>query len=444
MDDRLARALGRAWADGATWDLLTRLTELPSRLTGHPGDRAAADAVIEALADAGVDAERRPFDVQRWDRGDTRIAVEVPDRDVTRSFEAVALPYCPPAEVEGTLVDVGYGRPADIERADVAGNVVTATTATPPGFDRPLHRLEKVGHAAAGGAAAFVFRNHVPGQLPPTGALAFGHEGALPGVGVSSETGAWLEEYAGEATATLSVDAGTESGTAHNVVGTLGPDTGEEVLLVAHPDAHDVAEGALDNGCGVATLVGAVRILASVEGQLDRRVRVATVSGEELGLLGSEALAASLDLDDVAAVCNVDGAGRDPHLQALTHGSPATREAALRAADRANREVGVQERPHPYSDHWPFLRAGVPALQFHSASEDAEGPWERGWTHTRADTRDKATPRTIRDHAMLVALAVLELCAADLPRVDERRLQERLEPAREGMEAAGTWPERWD
>jgi len=449
VEDATARALGRAWLDETPWTLLTRLTELDGRLGGHPGERRAATLVADTLQRAGVrDVTEQSFEMNRWDRHGAELAVTVPDRGVERSFEAVALPYSPAVETDAPLVDVGHATPAELDRADVAGAVVVADTATPAGFDRPYHRDEKAARAAAAGAEGFVFVNHVPGQLPPTGSLGFGAEAPLPGLGVSKETGAWLREYAEEGgRARVRVDAETEPGTSHNVVGTLGPDDPDgdgEVVVLAHFDAHDVGEGALDNGCGVATLTGIVAILADLP--LQRRVRVAAVGSEELGLLGSRALADRLVPADVHAVVNVDGAGRYRDLNALTHGSDALAELVERVVGEVGHPVDTETRPHPYSDHWPFLQAGVPALQLHSDDPNADGPWDRGWTHTRADTRDKTDRRNLRTHAMLGALLVRAVAATDLPRVETAGLRERLEAtgAAEGMRVSGIWPDEWD
>ncbi|NHN46950.1 M28 family peptidase [Halostella sp. JP-L12] len=436
----LDRALGRAWRDDAPWRTLSRLAELPDRLGGHEGERRAADIVAEALADAGVrDVTRQSFSMTRWTRGAASFSVTAP---VERAFEAVALPYSPGGEVTADIVDAGYGTPEEIDAADVDGNVVVASTDTPPDR-RFLHRMEKYGHAVDAGAAAFVFANHVEGQLPPTGALRFDAAGEIPGVGVSKEDGAWLREYAERgATVSVGVDAGTDPGESRNVHGVLGPDgADEEVVALAHYDAHDVGEGALDNACGVAVLVGAARVLAELD--LDCRVRVAGVGCEELGLLGSEALADVLDLDAVRAVVNVDGAGRFRDLRAFTHASDAMNDLVDRVADETGHPVVEKPDPHPFSDHWPFLRDGVPALQLHSES----GERGRGWTHTRADTRDKVDRRNLRSHAMLAALLIRELVAADdaPPRVDPATLREafRERAYESGMRAAGVWPDEW-
>jgi Zn-dependent M28 family amino/carboxypeptidase len=474
--DPLARALaGRAFADPFPWQFLTRLAELPGRLGGSPGERRAADLAREALPG---DPRVEPFGVERWERGTTDLTatVERPDGPVERSFEAVALPYSPAGTVAAPLVDVGHGTPDEFDAADCEGRVAVARTDS-PADSRFVHRMESYGHAIEAGAAAFVFANHVPGQLPPTGALRFGGEPSearrsssdgsdggdapIPGVGVSRETGAWLTDYAADdATVRLDVDTTTTAGESRNVVTRLGPATDERVLLVAHLDAHDTGEGALDNGAGLTVATTAARLLAAVVGDpdapdpLDRGVTVAAVGCEETGLLGSEALAASLrdeldgGLDAVHAVLNVDGAGRARDLRAFTHGADAVARAAREVTDAVGQPLAVESTPHPYSDHWPFLRAGVPALQLHSEPPDDDGSWgPRGLpvAHTRADTLDKVDLRNVREHAGLCALLVDALSRSDLPRVDAGTLADRLREAdaEAGMRAAGIWPDGW-
>jgi Zn-dependent M28 family amino/carboxypeptidase len=481
MRDRSVDALvGRAWRDTFSWEFLTALTEIGDRLGGGPGERRAADLLIEAFEHANADPAIEPFSMQRWQRGKTSLTVRVPAADgedqgaadatgkhndsagstgsggssenpftreesIERSFEVSALPYSPAGDVRGRLVDVGNGTPAEIDAADLEGAIAVTGMTTPSG-QRYVHRMEKFGHAVESGAVGVLFANHVPGQLPPTGSLTFDLEADAPGVGVSAETGAWLREYAGQGgEATLAVEARTEAGTSRNVVGTLGPDTEEEIVVLAHYDAHDVAEGALDNGCGVAVLVTAARLLAGFD--LDRTIRVVATSCEELGLIGAEALADSLALDRVKAVVNIDGAGRFRNLQAITHGSEDLGELVTGVLDDAGHPLALETSPHPYSDHWPFLRAGVPTVQFHSERPGSSGQWERGWTHTRADTREKADPRDLREHAILIALFLGELASegVTIDRVPpvETRARLREAGAEPGMRAAGVWPEKW-
>ena len=466
----LAPAFGATWTDAEPWRFLTDLTAIGSRMAGSEGERRAAGLVADAFERAGLaDVYTEAFDLPAWERGSASLDVTVSGRDgepATRSFEALALPYSPAGSVAGELVDVGYGTPAEIDERDVAGRIAVASTTTPEG-GRFVHRMEKFGYAVDAGAVGFVFVNHLDGQLPPTGSLTFGEEAEAVAVGVSKETGAWLREYAvgggsGTASSTtgtvgvtgdgvdagdvaqaeLSVEASTTPGESRNVVGRAGPDTDERVLLLAHYDAHDIAEGALDNGCGIATVATAAGILADAD--LPVGVDVVAVGAEEVGLLGAEHLADRLDLDRVKGVVNVDGAGRFRDLVALAHASTATASVAEAVSAATRQPIEVDAQPHPFSDQWPFVRRGVPALQLHSDSGDRG----RGWGHTHADTRDKVDDRNVREHAMLIALLVAEFAAPerDLPRLDSDELAAAFREAdfETGMRAAGLWPSDWD
>ena len=452
----LEPALGATWTDDEPWRFLTDLTAIGSRMAGSEGERRAAGLVADAFERAGLaDVHTEPFDLPAWERGSASLDVTVSGRDgepTTRSFEALALPYSPGGSVSGELVDVGYGTPSEIDERDVEGRIAVASTTTPEG-GRFVHRMEKFGYAIEAGAVGFVFVNHLDGQLPPTGSLTFGEEAEAVAVGVSKETGAWLREYAvgggsagpdpePVARAELSVEASTTPGESRNVIGRAGPDTDERVLLLAHYDAHDIAEGALDNGCGIATVATAAEVLADAD--LPIGVDVVAVGAEEVGLLGAEHLADRLDLDRVKGVVNVDGAGRFRDLVALAHASTAAASVAEAVSTATRQPIEVDAQPHPFSDQWPFVRRGVPALQLHSDSGDRG----RGWGHTHADTRDKVDDRNVREHAMLVALLVAEFAAPerDLPRLDRDELAAAFREAdfETGMRAADLWPADWD
>ena len=455
--DALAPALGRTWTDGEPWRFLTDLTAIGSRMAGSDGERRAAGVVAEAFERAGLaDVDTEPFELDAWERESAALRVRIPNRDVAdgetvREFESIALPYSPAGAVAGELVDVGYGTPAEIDERGVEGRIAVASTTTPPG-GRFVHRMEKFGYAIDAGAVGFVFVNHLDGQLPPTGSLTFGGEADAVAVGVSKETGAWLREYAvGEGgsgvtdgdsvEAEVAVEATTEPGESRNVVGRAGPDTEERLLLLAHYDGHDIAEGALDNGCGIATAATAARILT--EADLPIGVDVVAVGAEEVGLLGAEHLAETVDLDRVRGVINVDGAGRHRDLVALAHASDAAASIAESVSAATRQPIAVDAEPHPFSDQWPFVRRGVPALQLHSDSGDRG----RGWGHTHADTRDKVDDRNVREHAMLTALLVCEFAAPerDAPRLDRDDLAAAFRDAdfETGMRAADLWPDDW-
>ncbi|HSD72343.1 MAG TPA: M20/M25/M40 family metallo-hydrolase [Thermoanaerobaculia bacterium] len=64
---------------------------------------------------------------------------------------------------------------------------------------------------------------------------------------------------------------------------------GEVVMLGGHMDSWHAGTGATDNAAGVAVAMEAVRILEALGARPRRTIRIALWSGEEQGLLGSEA-----------------------------------------------------------------------------------------------------------------------------------------------------------
>jgi Zn-dependent M28 family amino/carboxypeptidase len=429
--------IGDTFTSDVGWDHLETLVDIGNRMAGSDGERTAAEATRDALEAAGARNTRlEPFPIQGWERGQSRI--ETPDRPQS----CIALPRSPAGEVGGELVDLGYGLPADFETADLEDAVVMARSDVPDHHDRYVHRREKYCYAVANGAAGFVYRNHVPGGLPPTGSVGTEDDpiGPVPAVGVSREVGARLARRFDGDPVTLAVDAETGDATSQNVHAELGPDTGEELLVTSHVDAHDISEGAMDNGAGTAMVVELASALAAREADLDTRVHFVTYGAEEVGLVGSNHHADRVDTDAVRAVVNCDGVCRGRTLKLVTNTFDTLGEAADAVADRFDHPVTVDPTCGPHSDHWPFVARGVPGT--HVTSEtDGEG---RGWGHTHADTLDKLEARDLRESAILLTEYVVEVAGADFQgdHVDPAEIGAALEAEgqAEGMKVAGDWP----
>ncbi|ESS04945.1 MAG: putative aminopeptidase, Iap family, partial [uncultured archaeon A07HR67] len=230
--------IGDTFTSDAGWTHLERLVDIGNRMAGSDGERRAAEATRDALAEVGArDARLESFAVQGWTRGSATVRADDTAQD------AIALPRSPSGDASGELVDLGYGLPEDFEQADLEGAVVMVASNVPEYYDRFIHRREKYYYAVEAGAAAFVFRNHVEGCLPPTGSLGTEASpiGEIPGVGVSKEVGSRLGRRWDGEPVTVSVDAEVHDATSHNVHADLGPDTEEAVLLTSHVDAHDIA-----------------------------------------------------------------------------------------------------------------------------------------------------------------------------------------------------------
>jgi Zn-dependent M28 family amino/carboxypeptidase len=427
--------IGDTFTSDVGWTHLETLVDIGDRMAGSEGERAAAEATRDALAEYTDDAWLDEFEVQGWTRGTSSVEAD----DTT--FESIALPRSPPDEVTAEFVDLGYGLPSDFEDADVEGKVVMCASNVPSWYDRFVHRREKYYYAVEGGAAAFVFRNHVEGCLAPTGSVGTEERpiGDVPAVGVSKEVGSRLSRVADGEQVAVGVDCAVHAATSQNVHATLGPDTDERVFVTSHVDAHDIAEGAMDNGAGTAMVVELARALAAREADLETRVEFVAFGAEEVGLVGSAELAATVDPETVKVVVNNDGVVRGRDLAAHSHGFPELRAAVERVTDRLDHPFTVDPNHGPHSDHWPFVEHGIPGYHVFAETGD-EG---RGWGHTRADTLDKLEKRNLRESAIVLTELVVDLArqSVEIDHRDTDAIARELEEQdlAAGMKVTGDW-----
>jgi Zn-dependent M28 family amino/carboxypeptidase len=429
--------IGETFTSDVGWNHLEALVDIGDRMAGSEGEREAAERTRDALERVGArDARLSEFDIQGWTRGDSEV------RAGDTSQESIALPRSPDGTAAGELVDLGYGLPEDFEQTDIEGKVVMAASNVPDYYDRFIHRREKYYYAVQGGASAFVFRNHVEGCLPPTGSVGTSEDpiGDIPAVGVSKEAGARLSRRWEGQEVEVAVDADVHDATSQNVHAELGPDTDEEVLVTSHIDAHDIAEGAMDNGAGTAMVVEMAKALAAREDELDTKVHFVAYGAEEVGLVGSGYDAENRDFDSIEAIVNNDGVVRGRTLTFTTHGFDALESAAEEVADDLGHPVKTIPEQGPHSDHWPYVKWGVPGYHVMSETGD-EG---RGWGHTYADTLDKLEVRDLREQAIVLTELTVRLAGDEFEatRKDPEEIARALEAddLAEGMKIIGDWP----
>jgi Zn-dependent M28 family amino/carboxypeptidase len=448
------RVVGDARTSDFGWDLLTDLTDIGNRMAGSVGERRGAERVVAAFEDAGLrNAGLDEFEIPGWWRGDAAIEVAgAVERRHERSDEVIALPGTPAGEASAPLVDVGDGTDEEFEAASDAldGAVAMASSRTPESRDRWIHRMEKYVTAAEHGAVGFVFRNHIEGALPPTGEVGYHNRpGPIPAVGVSKEVGDRLARLAaGDAdppTLSIEVDCRNEPTTSVNAVADVGPDTDEAVFLTAHVDAHDISDGANDNGAGSALVAEVGRLLGTVEDDLDTRVRLVTFGAEEIGLWGAYHAAETTPRDEVACVVNLDGACNSRDLRVGTNGFDGMGAVFEAVADAFDAPLETGETISPHGVQWAFVQEGIPAVMASTSSEQSG----RGWGHTHADTLDKLDPRDLREVATLVAAATYRFAtdgvgAAAGPDVSHRSRSAIRESIADGyveeLKTGGRWP----
>ncbi|CDK41120.1 peptidase M28 [Halorubrum sp. AJ67] len=354
------------------------------------------------------------------------------------------------------LVDVGDGTDEEFAAAGDAleGAVAMASSLTPESHDRWIHRMEKYVAAAERGAVGFVFRNHIEGALPPTGEIGYHNRpGPIPAVGVSKEVGDRLSRLAVGAgkgggvgsegddgpTVSLDVDCRNEPTTSVNAVAEVGPDTDEAVYLTAHVDAHDVSDGANDNGAGSALVVEVGRLLASVEDDLDTRVRLVTFGSEEIGLWGAYHAAETTPREEIACVVNLDGACSSRNLRVGTNRFDGMRSVFEAVVDAFDAPLATGETISPHGDQWAFVQEGIPAVMV-STTSDQSG---RGWGHTHADTLDKLDSRDLGEVATLVAASVYRFATGEVEAAHRSResIRDAIDEGYvEELKTGGRWP----
>jgi hypothetical protein len=200
----------------------------------------------------------------------------------------------------------------------------------------------------------------------------------------------------------ISIDAQIirEQQTGHNVVGILPattPTTGVSkpwIAIGAHYDhlgrggagnsladkdqANQIHHGADDNASGTAAVLEIAEALSTQPRR--RNLLVAFWSGEELGLLGSNAFVNTPPVpnDHVAAYLNFDMVGRvnDNRLTVQATGSSATWPKVLEQANvAAGFDLTLQDDPYQPTDVTSFNSVGVPSLAFFTgAHQDYHKP----------------------------------------------------------------------
>lgn len=183
-----------------------------------------------------------------------------------------------------------------------------------------------------------------------------------------------------------------------NVVGVLeGARRPEErVIYTSHwdhlgvgvPDANGdrIYNGARDNASGVALLVELGRAFARGK-RPDRSVVFLAVTAEEKGLLGSiyYVEAPLYPLETTVGVLNMDSVGVGwPARDFSTSGNAALtlQDNLIAVGARAGRRYSPDASPEAglffRSDHFPFAKAGVPAISFTGGQDLIEGGRDAG------------------------------------------------------------------
>ncbi|MDO8411698.1 MAG: M28 family peptidase [Phenylobacterium sp.] len=170
-------------------------------------------------------------------------------------------------------------------------------------------------------------------------------------------------------------------------------------LGVGAPDAagDTIYNGAVDNAAGIGAVMEIARAFAAGPTP-ERSVGFLLVTAEEKGLLGSEYYAANplYPLETTVAVLNLDApspAGPARDFSAAGDAASDLQDLLIAKGEAQGRTFKPDPRPEAgsffRSDHFPFVRAGVPSISFRSGQDLVEGglaagqAWSRDYTSAK-------------------------------------------------------------
>jgi hypothetical protein len=226
-----------------------------------------------------------------------------------------------------------------------------------------------------------------------------------------------------------------EGATAYNVVAEIpGTDKAQEIVMLGgHVDSWHSATGATDNAIGCATMMEAIRILQAIGVKPRRTIRLALWSGEEQGLLGSQAYVKEHfgmvenpkpAHANFAGYFNIDsGTGRARGMSVF---GPPEAAGILREATKPFEDNGffgvnaTQSRRRGGTDSTSFNEAGLPGI---GIQQDPIEYNSHTW-HTNLDTYERIIEDDAQRSAMVIAAAVYHLAMRDqmLPRLPKDKM----------------------
>jgi carboxypeptidase Q len=441
-DPQVSATLGRIRDNGLRDDwAYRRLADLCDkigpRLSGSRQAEAAVEQIVAALRTAALTVTLQPVKVPHWVRGEEQAdLIEYPGRPagVVQHLHLTTLGGSVATPANGISAQVLVVHSFDelsAREADARGKIVV--------FDVPFneilaqngrsgtayrqgvnYRTHGASAAARAGATAALVRT-VGGadyRLPHTGVMEYDPKlPKIPTAALSAEDAMWITRLAAEGPVTLHLKLLPQTlpeVESHNVIADWpGRERPDEVVIVSgHLDSWDPAQGAIDDGAGVASAMGAVHLLQTLGLHARRTIRFVGWMSEENGSAGGQAYfnlnSAALERQ-IAAIESDNGAGRPLGVSAHVPAEALVQFKPLMAALSPMGATMLDRREEAGGSDIEYLDAGgVPTL---APIVDTRTYFD--YHHSAADTLDKIDPDNIRRQVALMAM--MAYFVADMP-----------------------------
>jgi len=301
----------RALADATAYSLVESLTtEVGPRAAGSPGDKAAVAWGLREMERLGfVNVRAAEAIVPHWERGEAEFAVLAP------------FPQTMPTLALGGSIGTGE---EGIDADAVMVKDLAALTALPAGAVKDkivffTNRMERTRDGSGYGKAVTV-RASGPAEAAALGAVGvvirsistsdarFPHTGTtrytinaprIPALAISNpDADALVRQFESGKPVRLRIKSTSRDlpqVRSANVIGEIpGTDRASEIVILgAHLDSWDAGVGALDDGAGVAIMMGVAKLIKELDARPRRTIRVVLFANEEFGTSGSLAYLAA-------------------------------------------------------------------------------------------------------------------------------------------------------
>jgi hypothetical protein len=441
--------------------LVDDLRELCDGIGGRPtGSKACARAVDWAAARfraAGVDSTwTETYTIpSSWvggfDHADCLAPSEFPIR-------LASAPFTPPTPgrqpLEAPLVNAGDGSPESFARLGKKARGAIALVLSPEmkseGDLFAEYGRDGTMFAAAerAGVAALLVQSTQPGVLLYRHPMGWGSKSVpFPAAIVARIHAARLARLSEQGEVRVRLDLPSRLGGAYearNVVAEIrGRDMPQEIVLIgAHLDSWDLGTGAEDDGVNAVMMIDIARSFKALGLVPRRTVRFVLFTGEEQGMLGSQAyvLHHAKEIPRYVAMITFDtGSGRTTGF--YLNGRESLRKpidqalAAVPGLDASDDSLEAIDG----TDNFDFLLSGVPNL----IAKQEWAPYLPNY-HAESDVYDVVNAHEARNNAALAAVLVWGLAESPglaVPHQTRSEVEKLLREARleEQMKSLGQW-----
>jgi carboxypeptidase Q len=420
--DTAATLRARALADSTAYALVESLTtEVGPRPAGSPGDRAAVAWGVREMQRLGFsNVHTVEATVPHWVRGEAEFAVISP---WPQTLPTLALGGSVGTGSEGIEADAVMVKDLEALAQLPAGavkdrivffNLRMERTRDGTGYGRAVTvRAAGPSAASALGAIGVVIRSMSTSnsRFPHTGATRYKTTSPrIPALAISNPDADALErQFTSGKPVRLRLRSTARElpeALSASVVGDIpGTDrAGEIVILGAHLDSWDPGVGALDNGAGVAIMMGVARLIAGLDTKPRRTIRVVLFANEEYGASGSKAYLAAHQADADQHVLGFEadfGAGPVWRLASRVNPRQLPAVDQIHKALAPFRLVRGDNEARGGADLEGLSKLGMPILE-----PGLDGTTYFDVHHTANDTMAQVDPAALRQSVAAFAVSV--------------------------------------